>query len=122
MDTDCRTRGKQEETSPSSQDTVPPEYTDVSDDDRSEAESPTDRLVPEVEPVPLDMRCSPTAPSFGRRISLPTRHDCLKNVWQGSDQHVMRSVKGRKEGRKEVFYLTTHSTHFVYGYMALDIW
>ena len=25
------------------------------------------------------------------------------------------------EGRKEVFYLTT-KTHFIYGYMALDIW
>ena len=25
-------------------------------------------------------------------------------------------------GRKEMFYLTTHSTHFIYGYMASDIW
>ena len=25
-------------------------------------------------------------------------------------------------GRKEMFYLTPHSTHFIYGYMALDIW
>ena len=24
------------------------------------------------------------------------------------------------EGRKEIFYLTTHSTHFIYGYMASD--
>ena len=24
--------------------------------------------------------------------------------------------------RKEVFYLTTHSTHFIYGYTASDIW
>ena len=24
--------------------------------------------------------------------------------------------------RKELFYLTTHSTHFIYGYMASDIW
>ena len=23
---------------------------------------------------------------------------------------------------EEVFYLTTHSTHFIYGYMASDIW
>ena len=30
--------------------------------------------------------------------------------------------KRRKEGRKEMFYLTTHSTHFIYGYMASDIW
>ena len=26
------------------------------------------------------------------------------------------------EGRKEIFYLTTHLTHFIYGYMASDIW
>ena len=26
------------------------------------------------------------------------------------------------EGRKEIFYLTTHSTHFIYGYMESDIW
>ena len=26
------------------------------------------------------------------------------------------------EGRKKMFYLTTHSTHFIYGYMASDIW
>ena len=26
------------------------------------------------------------------------------------------------EGRKEMFYLTAHSTHFNYGYMASDIW
>ena len=27
-----------------------------------------------------------------------------------------------KEGRKEMFYLMMHSTHFIYGYMASDIW
>ena len=26
------------------------------------------------------------------------------------------------EERKEMFYLTTHSTHFIYGYIASDIW
>ena len=26
------------------------------------------------------------------------------------------------QGRKEMFYLTTHSTHFIYGYMTSDIW
>ena len=25
------------------------------------------------------------------------------------------------QGRKEMFYLTTHSTHFIYGYMASHI-
>ena len=27
-----------------------------------------------------------------------------------------------RKGRKEMFYLTTHSTHFIYSYMASDIW
>ena len=27
-----------------------------------------------------------------------------------------------KEGRKEMFYLMTHSTHFIYSYMGSDIW
>ena len=27
-----------------------------------------------------------------------------------------------KEAKKEMFYLTTHSTHFIYGYMTSDIW
>ena len=31
-----------------------------------------------------------------------------------------RSCWKRKEGRKEMFYLTTHS-HFIYGYMASDM-
>ena len=32
------------------------------------------------------------------------------------------SVGYMVNGRKEMFYLTTHSTHFIYGYMASDIW
>ena len=28
----------------------------------------------------------------------------------------------RMSGRKEVFYLTTHSIHFIYGYMTYDVW
>ena len=27
-----------------------------------------------------------------------------------------------REREREMFYLTTHSTHFTYGYMASDIW
>ena len=30
------------------------------------------------------------------------------------------SEKGERE--REICYLTTHSTHFIYGYMASDIW
>ena len=32
------------------------------------------------------------------------------------------ALPSMSEGRKEIFYLTTHSTHFIYGYMASDIW
>ena len=35
---------------------------------------------------------------------------CVKLEWQ----------TGMRE--REMFYLTTHSTHFIYGYMASDIW
>ena len=31
---------------------------------------------------------------------------------------VVTDLTGRKEGRKEMFYLTMHSTHFIYGYMG----
>ena len=33
--------------------------------------------------------------------------------------HIIKDYLGVR-GRKEMFYLTTHSTHFIYGYMALD--
>ena len=33
------------------------------------------------------------------------------------------TLSGRlREREREMFYLTTHSTHFIYGYMASDIW
>ena len=36
--------------------------------------------------------------------------------------HSTHFIYGYMEGRREMFYLTTHSTHFIYGYMASDIW
>ena len=36
--------------------------------------------------------------------------------------HYLRPVRvPPKQRRKEMFYLTTHSTHCIYGYMASDI-
>ena len=35
---------------------------------------------------------------------------------------LIRSTPEAGKERKEMFYLTTHSTHFIYGYMASDIW
>ena len=40
-------------------------------------------------------------------------------VWFPSPFIVVRSIGA---GRKEMFYLTTHSTHSIYGYRASDIW
>ena len=43
-------------------------------------------------------------------------------------QLVLTSMKLHQHGsnmwerEREMFYLTTHSTHFIYGYMASDIW
>ena len=37
------------------------------------------------------------------------------DIWLRTTQIV------REEGRKETFYLTTHSTHFIYCYMASDM-
>ena len=31
------------------------------------------------------------------------------------------TLHNRKK-KKDFFYLTTHSTHFIYGYMVSDIW
>ena len=39
-----------------------------------------------------------------------------ENMDEKVQQHLINMVW------KEVFYLTTHSTHFIYGYMASDIW
>ena len=33
--------------------------------------------------------------------------------------HIKLTINERE---REMFYLTTHSTHFIYGYMASDIW
>ena len=35
---------------------------------------------------------------------------------------IYASVLSLREREREMFYLTTHSTHFIYGYMASDIW
>ena len=35
---------------------------------------------------------------------------------------VFQSGSYQREREREMFYITTHSTHFIYGYMASDIW
>ena len=46
-----------------------------------------------------------------------------RSVWGGRSPLLTHwDFPRNQEGRKEMFYLTTHSTHFIYGYMASDIW
>ena len=35
---------------------------------------------------------------------------------------IMFEVHASMKGEREMFYLMTHSTHFIYGYMEPDIW
>ena len=73
----------------------------------------------------------------GLLYALPHRHnstyDWNKKQLDGSTvtdrsddlPHHERTLSPRSypdEGRKEIFYLTTHSTHFIYVYMASPIW
>ena len=37
-------------------------------------------------------------------------------------RHMVKDHSDSERGRKEMVYLMTHSTHFIYGYMASDIW
>ena len=50
-----------------------------------------------------------------REMGSPWRIDPMTH--RGTDK-----VMVRLEREREMFYLTTHSTHFINGYMASDIW
>ena len=45
----------------------------------------------------------------------------LTTQWLKKDTH-MKTAFNSREREREMFYLTMHSTHFIYGYMASDIW
>ena len=46
---------------------------------------------------------------------------CILDLsWTKWLTHVRTSAQGERE--REMYYLTTHSTHFIYGYMVSDIW
>ena len=59
----------------------------------------------------------------GRAKNIYPVHPGIDHVrlWLGHI-HPLGGTSCPKWGRKEMFYLTTHSTHFIYGYMASDIW
>ena len=43
-------------------------------------------------------------------------------LWLYGIRHMVKDQSAREEGRNLMFYLTMHSTHFIYSYMASDIW
>ena len=45
-----------------------------------------------------------------------TRTDTTAHLYKHTAEH------SHREREREMFYLTTHSTHFIYSYMASDIW
>ena len=51
------------------------------------------------------------------------RDQCsLRHFEHWDDQKHASTQTVAREREREMFYLTTHSTHFIYGYMASDIW
>ena len=52
-------------------------------------------------------------------VSWPLRTCTLYSV---HTHHRLCTPGSSPEREREMFYLTTHSTHFIYGYMVSDIW
>ena len=51
------------------------------------------------------------------------RSKYFKNIyWKGPSVYKVILLLSVCEKERQMFYLTTHSTHFIYGYMASDIW
>ena len=46
----------------------------------------------------------------------------INSYMVSSIQVYKKDHSSREEGRKEMVYLTMHLKHFIYGYMASDIW
>ena len=71
-----------------------------------------------LEPVP---RCEPNtfiSPLVFDMATAPSG----RYLWPGNGWAITMPHNGDWERESEMFYLTTHSTHFIYGYMASDIW
>ena len=55
-------------------------------------------------------------PHFFHEISFVSWTNFLQST------KVWRTVRIHRQREREMFYLRTHSTHFIYGYMPSDIW
>ena len=60
--------------------------------------------------------------TFTSSYSQTFTHSIQKGRKEGNGSTMKDRSDDPSEGRKEMLYLTTHSTHFIYGYMASDIW
>ena len=47
---------------------------------------------------------------------------CLRCGWDMMYRPNVYVIDVCLEGRKEMFYLTMHSTHFIYGFMVSHMW
>ena len=68
----------------------------------------------------LKMQLDPAKLAYFSKRQTSTVH--LDTVCKLNMHILEKTITTGQEGRKEMFYLTTHSTHFIYGYMASDIW
>ena len=70
----------------------------------------------------LNKCCAPseciTAPNFEKGITVMVGKDQTETTFATRSS----SFHHYQQREREMFYLTTHSTHFIYGYMASDIW
>ena len=64
----------------------------------------------------LDLYCLKTSDIVDRSVKDAVDEETAITTLKCSDNN------SDFKGRKEMFYLTTHSTHFIYGYMSSDIW
>ena len=74
-------------------------------------------MVVAVDPDVVD---DPVAQQRAGMLGLPPPHSArlrLRLRWQFNAHKTNKT-----EREREMFYLTMHSTHFIYGYMASDIW
>ena len=70
-------------------------------------------------PSPLGISTTPSVLACLSFLDCSTTRN-KTHQYNTSVQHSTHSDFKTRE--REMFYLTTHSTHFIYGYMASDIW
>ena len=78
--------------------------------------APVGRLVPHAVDAPRLDRALDDERQQSSDHNEDLKHVCPDHRPQTALEH------SAQLGRKEMFYLTTHSTHFIYGYMASHIW